>query len=223
MQCRMLLVGPSLIAGSVLTLPPVVNADAQPQTITINTSQMRTGLAPRDFAFTLTGDGPVSAWKVVADPTATAEKAIAQTSADATAHRYLLAVYEPLAATSIEVSAHFKPVGGTVDQAAGIAVRFLTPDDYYVVRADVLEDDVRLYRVVNGKRQEIKGAKTKVSANQWHTLGIRAEADRFVVSFDGKSLFAAEDETFTKPGNVALWTEADSLTHFDSISITPLD
>src|SRR4051794_9322664 len=67
-------------------------------------------------------------------------------------------------------------------QAAGIAVRFLTPDDYYVVRADVLEDDVRLYRVVNGKRQEIKGAKTKVSANQWHTLGIRAEADRFVVS-----------------------------------------
>jgi len=166
---------------------------------------------------------PVSAWKVVADPTATAEKAIAQTSADATAHRYLLAVYEPLAATSIEVSAHFKPVGGTVDQAAGIAVRFLTPDDYYVVRADVLEDDVPLYRVVNGKRQEIKGAKTKVSANQWHTLGIRAEADRFVVSFDGKSLFAAEEETLTKPGNVALWTEADSLTHFDSISITPLD
>ena len=132
MEYRMLLVGSSLIAGSVLTLPPVVNADAQPQTITINTSQMRTGLAPRDFAFTLTGDGPVSAWKVVADPTATAEKAIAQTSADATAHRYLLAVYEPLAATSIEVSAHFKPVGGTVDQAAGIAVRFLTPDDYYV-------------------------------------------------------------------------------------------
>jgi len=87
----------------------------------------------------------------------------------------------------------------------------------------VLEDDVPLYRVVNGKRQEIKGAKTKVSANQWHTLGIRAEADRFVVSFDCKSLFAAEDETFTKPGNVALWTEADSLTHFDSISITPLD
>src|SRR5947207_14859877 len=131
---------------------------------------LRTGLAPRDFHFTLTGDGPVSAWKVVADPTATAEKAIAQTSADATAHRYLLAVYEPLAATSIEVSAHFKPVGGTVDQAGGIAVRFLAPDDYYVVRADVLEDDVRLYRVVNGKRQEIKGVKTKVSANQWHTL-----------------------------------------------------
>src|SRR6266513_566313 len=161
MQCRMLLVGPSLIAGSVLTLPPVVNADAQPQTITINTSQMRTGLAPRDFAFTLTGDGPVSAWKVVADPTATAEKAIAQTSADATAHRYLLAVYEPLAATSIEVSAHLKPVGGTVDQAGGIAVRFLTPDDYYVVRADVLEDDVRLYRVVNGKRQETKAPRRR--------------------------------------------------------------
>ena len=87
MQCRMLLVGPSLIAGSVLTLPPVVNADAQPQTITINTSQMRTGLAPRDFAFTLTGDGPVSAWKVVADPTATAEKAIAQRSAPANTER----------------------------------------------------------------------------------------------------------------------------------------
>ena len=194
MQCRMLLVGPSLIAGSVLTLPPVVNADAQPQTITINTSQMRTGLAPRDFAFTLIGDGPVSAWKVVADPTATAEKAIAQTSADATAHRYLLAVYEPLAATSIEVSAHFKPVGGTVDQAAGIAVRFLTPDDYYVVRANALEDNVRFYRVVNGSRQQIQGVNTKVATNQWHTLGLRAEGDRFTVSFDGRTLFTAEDK-----------------------------
>jgi hypothetical protein len=118
---------------------------------------------------------------------------------------------------------HFKPVGGTVDQAGGIAVRLTTPDDYYVVRANALEENVRFYRVVGGRRQQIQGANLKIAANQWHTLGLRAEGDRFTASFDGRPLFTAEDKTFANPGKVALWTKADSVTHFDTISITPLD
>ena len=117
----------------------------------------------------------------------------------------------------------FKPVAGTVDQAGGIAVRLASPDDYYVVRANALEDNVRFYRVVNGRRQQIQGANVKVAPSQWHTLGLRAEGDRFTVSFDGKPLFTAEDGAFADPGKVALWTKADSVTHFDAISITPLD
>jgi hypothetical protein len=117
----------------------------------------------------------------------------------------------------------FKPVGGTVDQAGGIAVRLADPDDYYVVRANALEDNVRFYRVVSGRRQQIQGANLKVAANQWHMLGLRAEGDRFAVSFDDKPLFAAQDSTFANPGKVALWTKSDSVTHFDTIAITPLD
>jgi len=63
----------------------------------------------------------------------------------------------------------------------------------------------------------------RVAANEWHTLGLRAKDERFTISFDGKQLFAAEDHTFAGPRKVALWTKADSLTHFDSIAIPPLE
>jgi hypothetical protein len=124
---------------------------------------------------------------------------------------------------NVDVVVRFKPVGGNVDQAGGIVVRLATPDDYYVVRANALEDNVRFYRVVKGSRRQIQGADLKVAANQWHTLGLRAEGDRFTISFDGKPLFTAQDSTFTSPGKVALWTKADSVTHFDTIAIMPLD
>jgi glycosyl hydrolase family 59 (putative galactocerebrosidase) len=116
----------------------------------------------------------------------------------------------------------FKPVAGTVDQAGGIAVRLSSPDDYYVVRANALEDNVRFYRVLKGRREQLAGVDTKVSANAWHTLGLRAEGDKFTVMFDGKTLYTASDRTFTGSGRVALWTKADSVTRFDSIAIKTL-
>ena len=63
----------------------------------------------------------------------------------------------------------------------------------------------------------------KVSANQWHTLALKAEGDRFTVYFDGKALISAQDRTFPDAGKVALWTKADSVTYFDTISIRQLD
>jgi hypothetical protein len=196
---------------------------AQSETTLIDISRMQPGTAPPGFEFTLTGGGPVSAWKVVADPTAAAQKAIAQTSQDRTDYRFPLAVYLPITAKDVDVTVRFKPVEGKVDQAGGITVRLADRDNYYVVRANALEDNVRFYRVVNGRRLQIQGANLKVASNQWHTLGLRAEGDRFTVSFDGKPLFTAEDKTFANAGKVALWTKTDSVTHFDAISITPLD
>jgi hypothetical protein len=213
----------ALITAAALIIALAAGADAQPRAFTVDTSQMRTGVAPRSFGFTVTGDGPVAAWKVVADPTATAEKAIASTSTSTAIGQSYLAVYEPVAAASVEVSAHFKLVGGTAHHAGGIALRLLSPDDYYLVRADPADEDVRLYRVVAGNRREIKQVSTEVAPDQWHTLDVRVEQGRFEVSLDGKSLFTANDQTSSDSGKVALWTESDSETHFDKISITPLD
>jgi hypothetical protein len=98
-----------------------------------------------------------------------------------------------------------------------------TRDDYYVVRANALEDNIRFYRVVNCRREQIEGVDTNVVGNAWHTLGLRAEGERFSVSFGGITLLTTEDKTFANSGKVALWTKADSMTHFDTISITPLD
>jgi hypothetical protein len=88
-------------------------------------------------------------------------------------------------------------------------------------KSRALEDNVGFYRVVKGQRQQITAADAKVASNEWHTLGLRAEGDRFTISFDGKQLFTAQDNTFAGPGTVALWTKADSVTYFDTISITP--
>jgi len=210
----------ALMTGGVLV---TAAAGAQPRTTRVDITGMQPGTAPPGFEFTLTGGGPVSAWKVVSDPTAAAQKAIAQTSQDRTDYRFPLAVYQPLSAKNVEVTVRFKPVAGEVDQAGGIAVRLADRDNYYVVRANALEDNVRFYRVVKGRRQQIQGADVKVAPSQWHTLGLRAEGDRFIVSFDSKPLFTAEDKKFADAGKVALWTKADSVTHFDAISITPLD
>jgi hypothetical protein len=80
---------------------------------------------------------------------------------------------------NVDVVVRFKRIDGKVDQAGGIVVRLTTPDDYYVVRANALEDNVSFYRVVKGQRGQIKGADTKVASNDWHVLGLRAEGDRF--------------------------------------------
>jgi len=116
----------------------------------------------------------------------------------------------------------FKAVAGKVDQAGGIVVRLADADNYYVLRANALEDNVRFYRVVKGQREQLEGANTKVTANEWHQLGLRAEGGRFTITFDGKQMFTAADQTVTSAGKVALWTKADSVTRFDRIEIKTL-
>ena len=101
-------------------------------------------------------------------------------------------------------------------------MRLTDANNYYVVRANALEDNVRFYHVIRGRRSELKSASLKVTANEWHTLALKAEGDRFTIAFDGKQLYTVTDKTITQAGKVALWTKADSVTRFDQITITPL-
>ena len=118
--------------------------------------------------------GAAGEWRVVADPTAASGRAIAQTEQGS--HRL------PLPARGLQTLSGegrrsrrcaSNRSAATVDQAGGIAVRLSTPDDYYVVRANALENNVRFYRVVKGKREQLGGANAKVAANQWHTLALQ--------------------------------------------------
>jgi hypothetical protein len=187
----------------------------------VDLSPLPTDLEP-DFTLWRMGEGEAGQWTVVAGPTAANGRAIAQVSKDRTDYRFPLAIYKPFSGKDIEVSVRFKPVAETVDEAGGIAVRLSTPDDYYVARANALEDNVGFYRVVKGNLEQLASANAKVAANQWHTLALKGEGDHFNVSFDGKTLLSAQDKTFSDRGKVALWTKADSVTYFDTISITPL-
>jgi len=215
------------ILGAMLALPCLSLAargsHAQGVTGNVDLSRYPVGPLPPEFLTTWrTGKGALGDWRVVEDATASQGKAIAQVGADPTDYRYPLAVYEPLPAQDVEASVRFKAISGKVDRAGGLAVRVRDANNYYVARANALEDNVRLYRVVKGDRQQLASASAKVTSGAWHTLTLRAEGDQLSVSFDGKPLFTHSDRTFTGLGKVALWTKADSVTRFDRLDIRPL-
>src|SRR5205823_6656362 len=118
-----------------------------------------------------------------------------------------------------------KAIAGSEDRAAGLLWRAKDADNYYVVRANALEDNVVLYKTVNGVRSALDaagrrggyGVKVPVPANQWHTLRVEFTASRFKVTFNGTALFEVEDTTFTDAGMIGLWTKADSVTEFDGL------
>jgi hypothetical protein len=177
---------------------------------------------PKDFVAALTGQGRPGRWAVVEDPTAESGRALAQLDADTTDYRFPLAIYMPTFPSDVEATTRFKAISGKEDQAGGVVVRLIDRNNYYIARANALENNVHFFRVISGRRQELAGANTKVASGVWHTLTLRAEGNRFTVSFNGKQLFTHTDRTFGSPGKVALWTKADSVTRFDWIEIKPL-
>jgi hypothetical protein len=195
---------------------------AQDKGVEVNIAGMKAGNPPDDFEFGRTGQGGPGQWRVVSDPAAKGRQAIEQTSTDATSFRFPLAIYKPLSARNVDVSLRFKPISGKVDQAGGIAVRLTTPDNYYIVRANALENNVRFYHVIKGKRTELKSADVKVASGQWQSLGLKAEGDRFTVTFNGTALYTVVDRAIGDAGKVALWTKADSVTRFDDVRIIVL-
>jgi hypothetical protein len=214
----------SLIAGvtALLAASAASFGFAQMTRTTIAIEKMEPGQPPKDFDFGRTGQGTPGKWQVVADATAAGGLAIEQASTDRTDHRFPLAVYQGVVAKNVEVTLRFKALDGKVDRASGIAVRVTDPNNYYVVRANALEDNVRFYKVAKGQRIQIAGANLKVSAGDWHLLGLRAQGDSFTISFDGRELYRATDNSIYAAGKIALWTKADSVTRFDQIQIEAL-
>jgi hypothetical protein len=214
--------GASSIAAAALMLTSAV---ATAQTITFENDAL--GQPPKDFEFGLAGEGGPGRWQVVADKTAAGGKALAQLSANTAANRFLVAIYNPTAFANGEITTRCKPVSGRVDQACGLIVRAADARNYYIARSNVLESNVRFYRVRNGERQQLATAENvKIANGQWHTLTLRAEGSRFTVSVNGKTLHTTTDTTTPEPrpteGRAGLWVKSDSVTHFERVEITKL-
>jgi hypothetical protein len=174
-----------------------------------------------DFDFTASGDGRPGEWSVIDND---AGRGLAQIDTEPAENRLPFAIYRPFSAHDVYVLTRFMTISGKIDQAAGVFVRFRSPDDYYAVSANALENTVNLYRVVAGRREMIGCMEVNVSGQSWHTLGIAARGDRLTVFFDGRELFVATDRRFPgPPGKVGLWTQADSMTLFESLKIGSFD
>jgi hypothetical protein len=180
---------------------------------------------PKGFEFGYSaGVGKPGKWVVQAEGP---NKFLAQTDADSTRSRFPVAVLSDISSADVDLSVRFRPLSGRVDQAAGLVWRYQNPDNYYIVRANALEDNVVLYKVEGGKRTDLPlkgegrtyGKKTEVPANQWSTLRVVANGRLFEVYFNGSKLYEVEDTTFSKPGKVGVWTKADSVTQFDDLTV----
>jgi hypothetical protein len=213
---------PMLLAGAGLAVAVCpAAADSKPQRFDFEDASVRS--LPRGFSFAVTGGGPPVRWAILEDPSSPAgPKVLAEISKDRTDSRFPLAILDGVTARDAAVSVHFRPVSGTVDQAAGLVVRLRDARNYYVARANALENNVRLYRVVDGRRIQFAGVDTQVPRDRWQVLGLRIEGARLTVSLEGRDLFTAEDRTFAEAGRVGLWSKADSLTHFDALEVYPL-
>jgi len=161
--------------------------------------------APVGFSFGRTGGGTAGRWVVRADKNApSGGQVLAQVDADATDDRFPVAVADGPSLKDLRLSVMCKPISGQVDQACGLVFRFGDENNYYLARANALEDNVRIYYVKDGKRRQFASWSGKVTSAAWHELRVDALGDRFEVYWDGQKVLDARDETFPGPGKVGL-------------------
>jgi len=179
------------------------------------------GQLPAKFHTGKTGGGTAEKWSVVADPTAPSNpNVVAQTSTDPTDYRFPLLISDEGSFQDLDISVRFKAVSGSVDRAGGVVFRLRDPNNYYIVRANALENNYRLYHVVNGRRSQFAGANFKVTSGEWHELRVEVLANKIACYYDGAKKIDATDTTFKDAGKVGLWTKADSVTYFDDLKVT---
>ena len=181
---------------------------------TVNFDSLKTGVAPTGWTATMTGSGE-SKWTIEADNTAPSKPNVLKQSGQAT---YPICLKDDTNLKDGFVEVKFKPVSGKEDQAGGLIWRAKDSNNYYVARANALEDNVTIYDAVNGRRSERKRTSMKVATNQWHTLRVDFQASHFTVTLDGKKAIDWTDEKFKDAGKVGVWTKADSVTLFDDFA-----
>jgi hypothetical protein len=180
----------------------------------VNFDNFKVGAPPAGWTATKTGTGEAK-WTIEKDDTAPSKPNVLKQSGQAT---FPVCIKDDTSLKDGFVEVKFKPLSGKEDQAGGVIWRAKDANNYYVSRANALEDNVTVYYTVNGRRTERKRIGMKVALNQWHTLRVDFQANHFTVTFDGKKAIEWDDETFKDAGKVGVWTKADSVTLFDDFS-----
>jgi hypothetical protein len=183
------------------------------KTYTWSFDDAATGGLPGDFVSVL-GD-----WKVDAEGTAPSAPNVLRQLGHYGDPDFPRVVVKNLSFTDLTVRVRCRPEAGGTDQACGLMFRLKDSDNYFITRANALEGNVRLYRVVGGDRQQFASADAKVTSGEWHMLEAGAHGTKLNVKWDGAEVISATDATFAQ-GKIGLWTKADSVTAFDDLEAT---
>jgi len=202
----------SLIIGSCMLGVSEGTAMAE----TVNFDQDKAGALPAGWKCGITGRGSPK-WTVEKDDAAPSRPNVLRQSGSGT---FPWCVKRDTSIENGSVEVKFKPISGSEDAAGGVVWRWKHGDNYYVARANALEDNVSLYHTTNGRRNTIKYIDAPVAKNQWHTLKVDFVGRSIRVALDGKVYISQEDDHISGPGAVGVWTKADSVTAFDDFSYT---
>ncbi len=177
----------------------------------INFDDAKPGTLPKTWQSAETGIGKAH-WAVVADDSAPSPAQVLKQSGEA---EFPVCIYQKAQLANGFVEVKLKLVSGKEDQAGGVIFRVKDSNNYYIARANALEDSVVLFHTINGNRQEIKTADVKVAAQKWHKLRAEFSGPDITLFFDGKQVLKTEDSSISASGKVGLWTKSDSVTLFD--------
>jgi hypothetical protein len=182
--------------------PTVFNFDAD-----------KAGYAPKGW------EAAIGVWKVAADDTAPSKPNVLAQSAAGPKPQFNVALATATSLKDLDLTVKMKAVSGEIDQGGGPVWRAKDAKNYYVCRWNPLEDNFRLYKLVDGKRTQLATADMEAPAG-WRTIRVVVKGEQIECYLDGKKVIEAKDDTFKDAGKVGLWTKADAATHFDDLMIT---
>lgn len=196
--------------------PPAI----QGETRTFSFAPADEGNVPSGWNVEQTGKGEGSAWQVLADGSSASDTGyvLAQT-AKSPRSMFNLCVVEDSLYRDVQLTVAFKAVEGEVDQGGGLVWRYADANNYYVCRFNPLEDSLRIYKVIAGKRKQLASVDAELPAGQWHILTATMKGGLIVCEAGGTRL-SVRDDTLTRAGRIGLWTKADAQTYFDQFAVT---
>jgi len=197
---------------SLVAVMALLAMDARAETLGFDKDQ--TGAAPAGWICGVTGRGSPK-WTIEADPTAPSKPNVLKQSGQGT---FPWCARQGVVLADGFVEVKFKPLQGREDQAGGVMWRWKDGDNYYIARANALENNLSLYHTTRGSRRTIRYVDAPVSVNTWHTLRVEFAGKRIKVILDGRQYIDLEDDHITGSGAVGVWTKADSVTVFDDFS-----
>ncbi len=187
---------------------------------TIDFENYQINARPQNWSVATTGKGEVCRWSILNDDD---NKVIAQLSNKQPDYHFNLFINNSLNYKDLEISLKFKAINGNTDQGGGPVWRYVDNNNYYVARANPLENNFRVYKVIDGNRIEISSSKVNLIDNKWYSIRVIMKSNSIKCYFNGELKMELLDNTFTQAGKIGLWTKSDAETYFDDLQIKSLD
>ena len=214
----------SFIVSLPLSLGAVVaQAEIASPALVWNFDREQPGILPSEFSIGTLFDGrPAGDWQVLAtDRAKSPPHVLAQLMPKGAEHAYKVVLVQGTTATDLDVRVSFLPISGKADMGGGLIWRATDDRNYYLTRANPLEQNIRVYRIVNGIRHLLQNFDQTIHVKQWHTLRVTHQGCRVNIFYDDKQVFDLCEETF-HAGMIGLWTKSDAVTYFDDLQLQHL-